>query len=217
MALCKWSWELLPGQRGWGATSKQEDKSKDWYLCCNESRLWNTAEKRCDMGIRKCLGLMKAQNKFYNYVYTVWFLVEPDTDTLVQQLNLPTNNLQLAHDIRWLAWIWPGNLVMNPIQRRLNHGPDGLSHTVQGEWMPPPEAGDNQDETIKAISQSILVEREPQWIRRKRTYEQFDGLRLAEKYKEDVARSGNSWNAWSDQKQRFRRKCSKFCSKPSNS
>jgi hypothetical protein len=75
----------------WGAILTQEDENKVQQLCHFESGLCNIAERRCDMGKRECHHLLKALEKFRNYVNGVRFLVETDYTIVVLQLNLPTN------------------------------------------------------------------------------------------------------------------------------
>lgn len=57
------------------------------------------------MGKRMCHGLMKALKMFYHYVYEVTFLVEPDANTLVHQVNLPTNDLPGGLFTLSIVWI----------------------------------------------------------------------------------------------------------------
>jgi len=168
---------------GWVAILQQEDENNDRHLSRYESGLWNKAEKRYDAAKRECRRLMKALKKFRNYVYGVRFLVETDANTLVHQLNLPTNDLPGALATRWIAWIQLFDFDMKHVPGRLNGGPDGLSRWPRGEGEPEPEEQDDLEETIEASLRGIRVEQGPDRKRRERPYEPLVRLRLAEEYK----------------------------------
>ena len=172
----------------WGAILLQEDENKDRHRCCYESGLWNNAEKRYDPGKRECRGLMKVLEKFRNYAYGVRFLMETDANTLVHQLNLPTNDLPGARVTQWIAWIRLFDFNLRHGTGRLNRGPDGLPPRSRGEGEPEPEEEYDLEETIEANIRGIRVGEGSDRKRRERPYEPFVGLRLAEEYNGDGRR-----------------------------
>jgi len=89
--------------QGWGAILPQEDNNNDRHPCHYESSLWTKAEKRYDVGKHECCGLMKGVKRFHNNVNGVRFLAEPDSNTLVHQLNLPANHLPGALVTQWIT------------------------------------------------------------------------------------------------------------------
>jgi len=168
---------------GWRAIMQHEDKNKDRHPCHYRCRLCNQAEKRYDVGNCECCGLMKALEKFRNYVYGVRFLVETDATTSVHQLNLPAIDLPEAPDTQCISWIRLFDFKVKHDPGRLNGGADGLSWRLRGEGEPEPVEEDNLEETIEASLCGIWVERRPEGKWRGWAYEPFVGVRLAEECK----------------------------------
>jgi len=158
-----------------------ENKGQD--LCRYESVHCNKTGTSYDAGKRDCRGLMKALKKFHNYVYGVRFLVETDTNTLVHELNLPTNNQPGGLVIRWIAWIRQFDFNVNHVPLGLNGGPHVLSRRPRGEGEPEPEEDNDLQEIIAASLRGIRVERGPELKRKGREYEPFVGLGLVQEYK----------------------------------
>jgi len=166
----------------WGVILQQEDENKDRHPYRYETGLWNNAEQRHDSGKRECCRLMKAVEMFRNHVCGVRFVVETDANTLVQQLNLPANELPGELLTHWIMWMRAFDFDVQYIPGRLNGGPDVLSWRPRGDGEPEPEEEDDQEETIEASLRGIQVEQGPHRKRWERPYEPFVGLRLAEEY-----------------------------------
>jgi len=76
-----------PCRHGWGAILQQEDENKDWDSCHCDSRLWNTTEKRYDVGEHECCEPMEVLKMFCNCLYEVRFLMETEADNFMHQLS----------------------------------------------------------------------------------------------------------------------------------
>jgi len=167
----------------WEANLQQEDENKDRHPCRYASRLTNKVKEKYHTRTRECRGLMKALEKFRNYPYGIWFLVETDANTLVHQRNVPANDRPGALVTLGLVWIWLFNFGMKHVPGRLNGGHDGLSRQPQGKGQPVPEEEDDLEETIEASLRGIQVEQGSDSQGRERPYELFVWLWLAEEYK----------------------------------
>lgn len=70
---------------------------------------------------------MKAPMKFCNYVYGVRSLVETSANTLVYQLNFPTNDLPEELVTCWIVWIQLFDFDVKEVPGRQNGGRDGIA------------------------------------------------------------------------------------------
>jgi hypothetical protein len=64
-----------------------------YYLSRFESRVWNLTEQKYDAGKRECLSILKALRKLKPWLYSIYFQLETDANTLVHQLNKAASDL----------------------------------------------------------------------------------------------------------------------------
>src|SRR5262249_30771006 len=112
-----------------------EDEARRRRPARYESGIWTGAEQRYDAGKRELRGLLMALKKLRFWLYGVHFYVELDANTVVAQLNLPSNDLPGAVVTRWLAWIRLFDFDVIHVPGKRHTAADGLSRR-------PPQEGE---------------------------------------------------------------------------
>jgi hypothetical protein len=89
----------------WRETMLQQSENNDWHLGRYETGCCPKVQQRYDTGKRDSAGMMRAFEKFTNYVSGVRMLMEKDVNTVVHQLAFRTKNLPESLLTHWIAWI----------------------------------------------------------------------------------------------------------------
>jgi hypothetical protein len=92
---------------------------------------------------------MRALSKFRVYLYGMRFIVEPDENMLVHQLNLPASNLPRPEITRWLAWVRVFDFDIIHLTGHLNQAADSLSQRLTIASNLPSSTEDELEELIE--------------------------------------------------------------------
>jgi transposase InsO family protein len=136
-------------KQGWGAVIHQEDPKGRRRAIRFESGVWSQSERNWDSGKHECKALLLALKKFRPWLYGVYFIVETDARTLVDQLNRTASDLPGALVTRWLALLNMWEFEIRHVAGKKNVVADALSRrpTAPG-WTPPEEPEDDVEDFI---------------------------------------------------------------------
>lgn len=117
-------------KKGQSAVIQQEDLQGQRHPVRFESSVQSASERNQDLGKHKCKAMLLVLKKFCLQIYSIHFIVETDTQTLVDQLNQSATNLlgalitrQLAllniqeFEVRYIAG--KRNVITNALSQRL--------------------------------------------------------------------------------------------------
>src|SRR5438046_5907424 len=113
-----------------------------------ESGIWSDPKKKYDALKLECRGLLKALKKFRYWLFSRYFSVRTDSQSLVWLLNQPPNDLPNAMMTRWLAYLRLFDFDATHVLGTKNGAADALSR--RGAAMEDDSEDDETDSYFEA-------------------------------------------------------------------
>lgn len=148
-----------------------------------KSRAWTKAKKLYNATKRECRAVLYAIRRLRFYVYSIHFILETDSNVLVQQLKGSASNVPGAYVTRWLAMIRTYNFTIQHIKGAKNTIADALSRKPSGpsDKVDQELKGDIKDQYNASLNQLSQPQSSNQSIPLLNTYFQSEeSLKIAQ-------------------------------------